>query len=64
MPPLALLPVALEAVHLVALAVELGIVKGVLETALLALADEEEDKQGEEDGSGSRGSNVHTGFGA
>jgi hypothetical protein len=53
----------LVVVHLVALVVELGIVEGVLETTLLALADKEEDEQGKQDGSGSGGSNIDAGFG-
>ena len=63
-PPFTLLPVILEVVHLVALVVELVLSEGVLETALSALADEEEDEQGQQDRPGGGSANVDTGFGA
>ena len=62
--PFTLLPVVLEVVHLVALVVEVVLSEGVLETALSALADEEEDEQSQQDRPGGGSANVDTGFGA
>jgi hypothetical protein len=61
--PFTLLPVVLEGVHLGSLLGPFCIIKGMLETALLALPDEEEDKQGEENGSGPGGTSVNASFG-
>lgn len=61
--PLALLPIVLESAHFGAFIGPLGILERVLETALLALCDEEENEPGEQGGANASGPDVYTGLG-